>query len=162
MWQSTVSVRKQMWMQLVTSVTLAHSQSDSVSREVCQRLEWSIVHSSDLVSLQMLVGSFVLDCWRGFVQDNMSPNRKECMRWWRCMRCHVRQNGLVSCVMQEWLGMVSTFIFRTSYLSRSQSRIAQCPFRETRWSVAHTGLFGLFCTRATRSRSKVWQVDWTR
>ena len=106
MWQSTVSVRKQMWMQLLTSVTLARSQSDSVSYEVCQRLEWSIVHSLDLVSLQMFVGSFVLDCWRGFVQDNMSPNRKECMRWWRCMRCHLRNNGLVSDVMQEWLGIV--------------------------------------------------------
>ena len=72
----SVSVRKQMSMQLVTCVTLAHSQSDSVSCEVCQRLERSIVHSPDLVSLQMLVGSFVLDCWRGFVQDNMFPNRK--------------------------------------------------------------------------------------
>ena len=106
MWQSTVSVRKHMWMQLVTSVILAHSQSDSVSCEVCQRLEWSIVHSLDLVSLQMFVGSFVLDCWRGFVQDNMSPNRKEFMRWWMCMRCHVRKNGLVSYVMQEWFGIV--------------------------------------------------------
>ena len=61
---------------MVTSITLVHRQSDSIWHEVCARLEWSIVHSRDFLSLQMIVGSFVLACWRRFVQDNMSPNKK--------------------------------------------------------------------------------------